>query len=149
MEKKKKAEENKTINFVESETSDFADKLAKICKGLIYMSETDAEFTVFKGVKIEELSKESMSAQIKGSPIVSFEEQNFDEFFLRLTTVKDWFGEFEKQKAKRFGELQEFMKASLKDLKVFRIGKIRIDIYIVGLDTKNCLIGLKTNAVET
>jgi Nuclease A inhibitor-like protein len=149
MKKKKKINENKTINFIESESVDFSTKLAEICEGLIFMSETDAEFTVFKGTKIEVLSKETFLAQIKGSPIVAFEEQNFDEFFLRLTTIKDWFGETDKQNANRYGKLQEFMKANLKDLKVFRIGKIRIDIYIVGIDAESNLIGLKTNAVET
>jgi Nuclease A inhibitor-like protein len=149
MKKKKKINENKTINFVESKRVDFSTKLAEMREGLIYMSETDAEFTVFKGSQIEKLSKETVLAQIKGSPIVAFEEQNFDEFFLRLTTIKDWFGELEKQRSKRFGELQEFMKANLKDLKVFRTGKIKIDIYIVGIDAENYLIGLKTNAVET
>ncbi len=149
MKKNKKNNENKSKNFVDVKTFDFADKIAEMCEDLIYISETDAEFTVFKGTKIEVLTKETILAQIKGSPIVAVEEQNFDEFFLRLTTIKDWFGETEKQKANRYGELQEFMKANLKDLKVFRIGKIQIDIYIVGIDLENNLIGLKTNAVET
>jgi Nuclease A inhibitor-like protein len=149
MKKKKKINENKTINFVESDSVDFSTKLAEMCEGLIYMSETDAEFIVFKGTKIEVLSKETILAQIKGSPNVAFEEQNPDEFFLRLTTIKDWFGETEKQKAKRYGKLQEFMKANLKELKIFRIGKIQVDIYIVGIDAESNLSGLKTNAVET
>ncbi len=149
MKKNKKNNENKSKTFVDGKTFDFADKIAEMCEGLIYISETDAEFTVFKGAKIECLSKETVLAQIKCSPNVAIEEQNFDELFLRLTTIKNWFGEPEKQKANRYGELQEFMKANLKDLKVFRIGKIQVDIYIVGIDAEGNLIGLKTNAVET
>jgi hypothetical protein len=136
-------------NPVAGKTDNFADNLLKMCEGLTYMSETDAEFTLFNGTKIEILSTQTMSAQIKGSPNVAFEEQNFDEFFLRLTTPKDWFGEIEKQTAKRFGELQEFLKLNLKDLKIFRVGKVRIDIYIVGINAEGNLIGLKTLAVET
>ncbi len=149
MKKKKKIDENKTINFTESKTGNFTDKLAEICKGLIYMSETDAEFTIFNGEKTKTLTKETFLSQIKSSPNVAVEEQNFDEFFLRLTTIKDWFSEVERQNAKRFGELQDLLNLNLKDLKVFRIGKIKIDIYIVGIDAENNLIGLKTYAVET
>jgi hypothetical protein len=149
MKKNKKIEENKGKNLVDSEIIDFTDKLSKLCEGLIYISETDAGFTVFKGTKIEMLSNETILTQINGSPNVAFEEQNFDEFFLRLTTVKDWFGEIEKQMAKRFGELQEFLKLNLKDLKAIRIGKIQIDIYIIGIDAENNLVGVKTYAVET
>lgn len=141
--------ENKIVKTVTKKKDIFADKLAKMCEGLIYMSETDAEFTVYKGAKNETLSKETMLAQINGSPNVACEEQNFDNFFLRLTTCKDWFGEFEKQKAKQFGKLQDLLKTNLKNLKIFRIGKIQIDIYIVGTDSENNTIGLKTKSVET
>jgi Nuclease A inhibitor-like protein len=146
--KEKKISEEKKIDKLEINEI-FIDKISQICEGLMYLSETDAEFTAFNCNKVENTSKETFLSQINGSPNVAFEEQSFDEFFLRLTTVKDWFGSAEKLQAKRFGELQEFLKLNLKDLKVFRIGKIQIDIYIVGIDAENNLIGLKTNAVET
>ena len=134
-------------------TKNFVENLAKSCKGLVYMSETDAEFTIFNGKKTDNLTKETFLTEISGSPVVAvnanIEEQNFEQFFLRLTTIKDWFGEIEKQKAKRFAELQNLLKSNLKNLKVFRIGKIRFDIYIVGTNAENNIIGLKTNAVET
>ncbi len=146
--KEKKISEEKKIDKLEINEI-FIDKISRICEGLMYLSETDAEFTVFNANKVENTSKETFLSQINGSPNVAFEEQSFDEFFLRLTTVKDWFGSAEKLQAKRFAELQELFKLNLKDLRIFRLGKIQIDIYIVGIDAENNLIGLKTNAVET
>ncbi len=146
--KEKKISEEKKIDKLEINEI-FIDKISRICEGLMYLSETDAEFTVFNANKVESTSKETFLSQTNGSPNVAFEEQSFDEFFLRLTTVKDWFGSAEKLQAKRFAELQELFKLNLKDLRIFRLGKIQIDIYIVGIDAENNLIGLKTNAVET
>jgi hypothetical protein len=41
------------------------------------------------------------------------------------------------------------LEENLADLTVFRIGSIRIDIYVVGLDADGNLAGIKTKAVET
>ncbi len=38
---------------------------------------------------------------------------------------------------------------NLRNLKVFKVGKIQLDIYVVGLDAENRLLGIKTKAVET
>jgi hypothetical protein len=149
MRKNKKTEEKTAINLISEIDTAFAKELGKMCEGLMYISETDAEFTVFVGSKNNHLTKETILSETNSSPNVAIEEQMFDEFFLRLTTVKDWFGAIEKKYAERFSELQKTLKSNLKDLKVFRLGKIKIDIYIVGIDSENNLIGLKTNAVET
>ncbi|MCA1623686.1 MAG: nuclease A inhibitor family protein [Acidobacteria bacterium] len=34
-------------------------------------------------------------------------------------------------------------------MKVFKIGKIELDVYAVGLNAENRLMGIKTKAVET
>jgi hypothetical protein len=41
------------------------------------------------------------------------------------------------------------LKENLRDLKVYRIGRIEIDIYVIGIDSQNNLMGIKTKAVET
>jgi hypothetical protein len=45
--------------------------------------------------------------------------------------------------------LRQFLEQNLTDLKVFRIGRIRLDVYVVGLDSEGNLAGVKTVAVET
>jgi hypothetical protein len=77
------------------------------------------------------------------------EVRDFHEFFERLTRDRDWFGDAERARAKKFLELQKLLEENLVDLKVFRFGRIRIDIYIVGLDTDGNLSGVSTFAVET
>lgn len=117
--------------------------------GLFYMSETDAPFTIFKGETTKELDLKFLKKSLKISNLKSFEEVGFELFFEKLISEKDWFGENEKKRMKRFIDLKNNLQDNLKDLKVFRFGKIKIDIFIVGLDNESKIFGIKTNSVET
>lgn len=145
MEKKRVEKQEKG----EKKVNNFYENLEKMCKGLVYMSETDADFTVFVGNEAESITKEEILKQTKSSPNTLIEEKSFNEFFLKLTTIKDWFGDEQKQMAEKFSILEKLLRENLISKKVFRIGEIQIDIYIVGLDAENKLVGVKTKAVET
>jgi hypothetical protein len=66
-----------------------------------------------------------------------------------LTEIQDWFGDEEKETAQKFARLRELLEKNLRDLKVFKVGKIQLDVYVVGLDAESKLTGIKTKAVET
>jgi hypothetical protein len=133
----------------EKKVNSFYEKLEKMCKGLIYMSETDADFEVFVGDRVDSVTKEEILEQTKSSPNNLVEEKSFDEFFAKLTKIQDWFATEQKQMVAKFSELEKLLRENLISKKVFRIGKIQIDIYVVGLDAENKLVGVKTKAVET
>ena len=75
--------------------------------------------------------------------------QPFEEFFSRLTRVQDWHAEAEKERVRRFLKLRKLLRENLKETTVLRIGRIRIDIYVVGVDRYGKLAGIRTKAVET
>ena len=77
------------------------------------------------------------------------EERGFEEIFARLTRVYEGAGEEQVATARRFAALKSVMEAGLRDLKVFKVGKINVDIYMVGLDADGNLSGVQTKAVET
>jgi hypothetical protein len=77
------------------------------------------------------------------------EEVSFDVFFGRLTAVNDWYGVKEKAMAEKFLGLQKLLEENLRQLKVFKIGKISVDYFAVGIDKNECLVGVTTKAVET
>lgn len=126
-----------------------SEKIKKASQGLYYISEIDAEILPFEGTKTDTVSPEEILRQTNNKSDAPIEERNFDEIFQRLTTIKDWFGNEEKLIAEKYAELRDLLTASLKDLKVFKIGKIQIDIYFVGLDSEGNLTGIQTKAVET
>jgi hypothetical protein len=145
------AKRRKKKNVIEEKIADtsIAELIEKAAEGLYYISETDAEILPFAGSKAESVTKEEFLKQTQNKSDVPVEERNFDDIFQRLTTISDWFGEEEKRKAEKFAELRDLLVKNLKDLKVFVIGKIQVDIYFVGLDAQGNLMGIQTKAVET
>src|SRR5262245_15800152 len=117
---------------------------------LLYPSETDAPFTpvVWKTadgpITAEKLLKRARKRA--GTPI---QEIPLDEFFRDLTAEPDWYGPEEKTAAAGFRNLVAVLKRALKDVKVFKVGKTRVDIYVVGTSDDGNWVGLKTTAVET
>lgn len=77
------------------------------------------------------------------------EEITLDKFFYRPTKIEDWFGDEEIETAQKFSALQKLIESSLQNIKVFRVGEIQIDVYIVGVDAEGNFAGLKTTAIET
>ena len=129
--------------------SNLVEQIKNYAAGLCYISETDAEILPFTGEETESVSSNVILTQTKNDFDSPIEENHFAEFFARLTEIQDWFGDEEKKAAERYLLLKELLEKNLRNLKVFKVGKIQLDIYVVGLDAENRLLGIKTKAVET
>jgi len=123
--------------------------IRRLTEGLVYISELDAAIQVFIGEAGEETSGASILKQLGGNDDLPVEEVSFDQFFSRLTKTEDRYSDKEKQIVWRFRKLKEFLESNLDNLKVFRIGRVQIDIYVVGVDKKGRLIGIRTRSIET
>lgn len=144
--KRKKAVAEKATKMSEN---DLSNKLIEATKNLYYISETDAEITPFIGRPASAVTRQEVLLQI-GKPVdEAVEERDFSEMFERLTKIQEWFGEEETETAKKFEHLRDLLTENLKDLKIYKIGRIELDVYVVGLDKRGILTGIKTKAVET
>ena len=113
------------------------------------MSETDAAVEPFFGGKAETSIREQILKVSGHGPKTPVEEADIDSFFAHLTAIRDWYTADQKRNTRRFATLEHLLRDELSDLYVFRIGRIRIDIYVVGVDRNGDLRGIKTKAVET
>ncbi|MDQ3748287.1 MAG: nuclease A inhibitor family protein [Acidobacteriota bacterium] len=156
--KLRKLKENKLEipkkKVLEKQKADFCDdnlteQIKIAVRGLYYISETDAEIQPFVGKQAKAVSRQEILSQTNKAADSTIEEKDFARFFARLTEIQDWFGDEEKEIAQKFVQLKELLEKNLRDLKVFKIGKIQLDVYVVGLDAKNNLLGIETKAVET
>ena len=122
--------------------------LKAACRSLTFISETDADVVPF--ITSSPASK-SLRSFLKALDVSStdVEEIAFEEFFERLTREREWFGEPEKKRAERFSSLRDVLAKHLRDLRVIRIGRIRIDIYVAGISASGRLVGVETKAIET
>ena len=128
---------------------ELTEKLRRASAELVYISETHADFSVFCGERTEIVSKTEVLRQTKNPPDAVAEEIDSADFFGRLTMLRDWYGTRQIENAGRFGELEKLLNENLKNLKVFKINEIQMDIYVLGLNSNNRLCGVKTKAVET
>ena len=144
--KRKKQSDEKDENRL---TNDLPEKLKKAVKNLFYISETDAEIQPFVGQTASAVTINDILRQTEKSLNEKVEERDFGQLFERLTKIQDWFGDEEKEKAKKFAIVRDLLTENLKDLKVFKVGEVEVEIFIVGLDEQGKLIGVKTKAVET
>lgn len=151
-EKNKMPEERKKKRFkpiAKKPKVNLSEQIKTAAEGLWYISETDAEIFPFTGSKTETVTKENLLAQIGKPADAPVEERDFEQMFERFVKIQDWFGDEEKANAAKFAALKGLLENNLTDLKVFKVGRIELDIYFVGLDKEGNLAGIQTKAVET
>ena len=149
MNERDKVKNSKKISAPEDKSDAlFQRELKAACRSLVFISETDADVTPFT---VEPPTSRSLASYLAALDITSeeIEERDFDKFFDGLTSEKDWHGPNEKKQTKRWSNLRDVLQKNLDGLRVIRVGKVRLDIYIAGVDATGRLAGVKTKAIET
>lgn len=124
-------------------------EISRSCEGLIYISETDEPITAFLSGHRADEKPENTLLQLSPNTNDQAEEINFDNFFERLTGEKDWHGAKEKERVQKFRTLKKTLEDNLTQIKVLKFGRVRKDIFVVGRDKDNRLLGVRTESVET
>ncbi len=123
--------------------------LTSACEGLNFVSEIDSKVIPVFGPAPNSRSTADVLKAIGVSPTEGVSPADPDKFFSRLTAKKDWFDETQRENATRFKALKDLLENELQHLTVFRLGKIRITIYVLGIDREGKAAGVKMKAVET
>jgi hypothetical protein len=123
-----------------------ASAIGNACKGLVYVSETDAPIEPFF---VQNPAGEPAAEVLKNLIPGECAEADFEEFFARLTKDQDWHTLMHRRTVKKFRTLRNLLRSNLTDLCVYRFGRVRIDILAVGRDANGNLAGIRTRAVET
>ncbi|MEG4584679.1 nuclease A inhibitor family protein [Microcoleus sp. MOSTC5] len=130
-------------------TDSITDQLNQASEGLLFPSETDAPFEVVSWPTQEELTQTKLLELTGHPPDAPVEMRTVDEFFAIATSEEAWHDEEERETAKRFQNLVNFLKQNLSQLQVYRVGSVEIDAYIVGVTQNGDWAGLSTQVVET
>lgn len=134
-----------------SSKSDLINTLKRTSSGLLCMSESDYPFEIFLWTSLGEdnLTTEKLLQQTNHPQDTPVEVKDCDSFFKRATQEQDWHGLEEQETVKKYQNLVKILKENLADIKVYRIGEINIDVYIIGKTQSGDLVGLSTKVVET
>lgn len=123
--------------------------LRQVAQGLLFPSETDAPIEPFfwPDEAPKTPSVEVVAKRLKESPS-AIKTQSLATFFKPTLAEEEWHNAQEKAEVKRFQALLDVVKQSLEAVKVFRIGKVEIEVYVVGRISDG-YAGFKTQVVET
>ncbi|RQH23142.1 nuclease [Okeania hirsuta] len=127
------------------------EQLDELVKDLLWMSESDYPFEVFiwefgEGISLNneivlKITKHSLETTVK---VIEFEV-----FFRLVIREKDWHNAEEYEVVRKYQKLVSMMKQYLSDLKVYKVGEVRKDVYIVGKTNTGDYAGIATVSIET
>lgn len=115
--------------------------------GLYFISEADYPFAAVDW-QIKEITPEYLSS-LTTTRATKIEELPFAEFYEKYAVAKADSSAVKKARADSYKKLFDVLKDNLTDLKVYRLGEVRVAIYIVGQSKNGGWLGLSTEAVET
>ena len=121
--------------------------LTQASQGLLMPSESEYPFEVFVWEDVE-LTPEKILELTNYPPETSIEQVELDYFFRNVAIEKDWHDEIQRENVTKFQNLIQVIKGNLAEIRVYRIGTIEVNVYIVG-KTNDGVAGLVTKVIET
>jgi hypothetical protein len=129
--------------------TDLITRLEQAVDGLLFPSESDAPLHVFVWRATTPFSREALRAHAGYDASTPIQATDLESFFHPVTTPRAWYGEAEQKRMRRFMALRDLLNAELCNIKVYKIGTVAIDVYVVGRDANGMYLGVTTNVVET
>ena len=125
--------------------------LAAASQGLLFLSETDAPFTSVDAPDqpfqtLDDAAVRALAGHPAEDPV---ETVSVDHLFRNAVKDQPWHTPKEKADVKRYQALVALIHATLPDAKVYRVGKVSIDVLILGTGPGGGALGLATKVVET
>ncbi|HKP72895.1 MAG TPA: nuclease A inhibitor family protein [Pyrinomonadaceae bacterium] len=117
--------------------------------GLLFMSESDHPFEVVKWSSPDRLSPEHLRREAGRDADSPVEEISAEEFFRPAAGEQDWKNGAELAAARKYQRLHRLLAENLADVKVYRVGERKINVYVIGLTKEGNLMGVATQAIET
>jgi hypothetical protein len=131
---------------------DLRTRLEGATEGLLYTSESDEPFEFFflaGGAAGWPYGAEEFARRAGVGDAEPAEERTLDRFFAPHIEGTDPADTRSQEIRPRFESLKALLGTSLREVRVFRTGEVRIQCYVVGDDGHGNLAGLRTLAIET
>ena len=123
--------------------------LKKASEGVQFRSDTDAPFEAFVWPSGEGKPEKSRVLELAGLPsTTAVRTKTLDAFLHDAIQEEAWHDEEEKAEVEQNKQLVASLKTALADVKVFEMGRVEKDVYIVGRADSGWA-GLKTKVVES
>ena len=123
-------------------------KLKLAIADLLWMSEAEYPFEIVYWQDIDRLNEATLLQHYDYAPQTKIRTQDIKTFFAAATTEEEWHNEAERTEVKRYQKLASLLSDYLTNVRVYLIGEVEIDVYILG-ETERAIAGLRTKAIAT
>lgn len=130
----------------------FVEKLTDSVNGLYYPSESDEKIKVIDWQADNPAPFDTLLFRkyIGVTPAVRVESVPWEFFFEAIVVEKDWWTDFEKERAISFLQVKDLITANLINIEYLRAGnRVEFEAYLIGQDKEGKWKGLKTLIVES
>ncbi|MGF1589740.1 MAG: nuclease A inhibitor family protein [Pleurocapsa sp.] len=124
-------------------------KLELAIASLLWPSEAEYPFQVYYWQDAAKFNQNALLQHHNHSPELKIAIQEFPSFFASVTEEQTWHNEEEKAEIKRYQTLVDLMTKNLTDIRVYLLGEVEIDVYILGETPHKAIAGLTTKIVAT
>jgi hypothetical protein len=128
-------------------TQSLTEELTTLTQDLLWMSESDYPLEVVS-YHCSNITPEQLLEQNNLPSDTPVETLTIERFFALALREESWYNEEERETRNRYQQLFDFLNDRLNDLIVYRLGEVKIDVYILGT-VEDKTVGLKTTVVET
>ena len=125
------------------------EQLKQASQGLLWLSESDYPFEIVYWQEENLTITEKLLQNSKNNGDKTIETISLESFFKSATRKQDWHDRAEKEEVDRYQALVKLLQEKLTDVKVYRVGEIEIDVYILGKTESGAICGLSTKVIET
>ena len=124
-------------------------ELSQACDALMWLSESDYPWQVVSWRNEDKIDCQTLLQHYEYHPETKVSTKTLDSFFQNATTEQEWHDETEKAEVKRYQNLYSWLKNNLRDIQVFLVGEIEIDVYLLGRANQDKVVGLSTKMIQT
>ena len=124
-------------------------QLESATNNLLWFSEAEYPIRVVYWHDADNFTQDTLLQQHHYPPETKVAMLEFDAFFAAATKQETWHNEAEQAQVARYQTLVNLMAANLTDIKVYLLGNIEINAYILGTTPHMAIAGLATRIVAT
>ncbi len=138
--------------IIQNPEKTFVELLTESVNGLFYPSESDEKIKVIDWQADNPAPFDTILFRkyIGVTPSVRVEVLQWERFFDSIIIEKEWWTDFEKERAIRFLKVKDLITANLTNVEYLRAGnRVEFEAYLIGQDKEGKWKGLKTLIVES
>jgi Nuclease A inhibitor-like protein len=142
----------KVSEIIQNSEKTLVELLTNSVNGVFYPSESDEKIKVIDWQADNPAPFDTILFRkyIGVTPAVRVEVLPWEKFFESILTEKDWWSDFEKERAISFSKIKDLVTSNLVNIEYLRAGnRVEFEAYLIGQDTEGKWKGLKTLIIES